>query len=226
MANLLTQRTLNAPPADIQTRANGIRLDPCALGPFSHRQAFSETVQAAARASVAALNSLRRPLTIIRSVMTFVVSPVNLMIRRGSRPHITQKTREIIAPRPNQLDSPSTVVHVVGIARIAASLNDLRPNPILRRVGQAMRLGRFTARFSLKTSTTLRASAHQDRRAEDFLSTTYTSAAPSWRVLLGQCDDRPSREDAARQIPEHVVAPARTTGHVLSISRLEAFCRE
>jgi hypothetical protein len=74
---------------------------------------------------------LRCPITIIRRVATIIVSSFDRQLRMWSSSHVSEEGREAGSPTLTHFDSAPTVVSVLFISRIVATLLRHDPNAVL-----------------------------------------------------------------------------------------------
>ena len=110
------------------------------LGPLLDGQCFAVVGDAAVSPRVARLNIGRHPTTVARFIVTVVVNSVKRVVEAWPWADIFQKGHKGITPTLADFYAASAVKVIARSGGIGASLDHVRPNGILRRVGFTMML--------------------------------------------------------------------------------------
>lgn len=136
-------------PSFLDTLVNGGVLNPGPLSPFRYRKSLAIVCNAVVGSLISGLLFMRCPLHIARLVSLLIVDPVERMAFRSQANVIVKRLKRIL-PFLTHCYSPSSVVFVGRVSRIAASAFSMTPRPILRTVQHAVLQARL---FGVATAT-------------------------------------------------------------------------
>lgn len=194
-------------PALIQTAEYVHRIQVKSNSPIASAQCFVIDGVKPCPASVSALLSGRRPMAVIRRIGTIVVASVDRVAAR-TWSHVTQKSREIIAPFIADGDTSRAIARKFWTIRIQAALLEAFPDSIFARVCASrlpMRGASSDNDLAVETAATLRYSGSQIV-ANDFdlcaaiAATDPEGFASASAIMCGASKHDPSPESATGQV--------------------------
>ncbi len=164
MLNRRSQRTFDR-PAKPHALQQGVRFHSPNVRPLGKTSRRPLECQQVVFPTVSALLGACCPAAILRAVVAIVVDAINRMLRGGASPHVQEKHCEVF-PSIADSDAASTVVHVLGRGRVAATGAHPLPDDVLRCTAQAVNRTCLAARSTVAAFSTAQiACAHKTFRS-------------------------------------------------------------
>lgn len=212
----LGKRTIDRPMIFTQSLLNEVCGNPCFLAPLYERESLAVELNHSATAGIALLLALEKPLAISRLVVSVVIRPVQLMMRRWARPHVGVKVSEAEPTLANLYAAPAVAV-VSGRTWPGAASDHVIPDPVFRGAAHAVRsMGRG---FFVDTSAALRMTGAQVAARYRAAISAATKTLPIGSFVFDRVNlyRQQSAKTLARNVSESV--PVRMSLHSLFIAQ-------
>ncbi len=125
-------------PAKLKSRNDSSIRYPRDLRPFCHGHGLSPQCDEATSSHISGLIFSSRPTAVVGRVAFLVVNALKGVLRRRARTHVFQKRCEAIFPAGADQNVAGSVVVVVGILGIVATLNHTLPSIVLGTVAHSV----------------------------------------------------------------------------------------